>query len=88
MDRGVRRGERDVDDPRRGDKPQSRIRTKIFPRQNGKRFSSIATEPWPWGLSCATRRYIGSIPSSVRATISRVASGHKAPAASAAIADR
>ena len=28
-----------------------RISTKIFPRQKGSRFSSIATDPWPWGLS-------------------------------------
>lgn len=37
-------------------------------------------------LSRATRRYIGSIPTSVNATISNVANGDTAPAASAAIA--
>ncbi len=62
--------------------------TNSLPRQNGSRFSSIATEPCPCGLSLATRRYIGSIPSSVRATISSVASGDSAPAASAAMAGR
>ena len=66
----------------------SRMSTKIFPRQNGSSFSSIATEPWPCGLSCATRRYIGSMPSRVRPTISRVASGDSAPAARAAMPGR
>ena len=66
----------------------SRTRTKILPRQNGSRFSSIATEPCPCGLSFATRRYIGSMPSRVSATISSVASGDSAPAASAAMAGR
>ena len=66
----------------------SRIRTKILPRQNGSSRSSIATEPCPCGLSLATRRYIGSMPSSVSATISRVASGESAPAARTAIAGR
>ena len=33
----------------------------------------MATEPWPCGLSLATRRYMGSMPSSVNATISNVA---------------
>ena len=51
----------------------------VLPRQNGSSFSSIATDPWPCGLSAATRRYIGSIPSRVSATISSVASGDKAP---------
>ena len=41
-------------------KPSS-TSTKILPRQNGSRSSSIATEPCPCGLSLATRRYIGSI---------------------------
>ena len=40
----------------------SRTSTKILPRQNGSRSSSIATEPCPCGLSRATRRYIGSMP--------------------------
>ena len=62
--------------------------TKSLPRQNGSRSSSIATEPWPCGLSRATRRYIGSMPSSVSATISSVASGDSAPAASAAMPGR
>ena len=66
----------------------SRTSTNSLPRQNGSRCSSIATEPCPCGLSSATRRYIGSIPSSVSATISRVASGDSAPAASAAMAGR
>ena len=66
----------------------SRTRTKILPFQNGRRSSSIATDPCPCGLSAATRRYIGSIPSSVNATISSVASGERAPAASAAMPGR
>jgi hypothetical protein len=66
----------------------SSTRTKILPRQNGSRSSSIATDPCPCGLSFATRRYIGSMPSSVNATISNVASGETAPAANAAIAGR
>jgi hypothetical protein len=68
-------------------KPSS-TRTNSLPYQNGSRSSSIATEPCPCGLSCATRRYIGSMPSNVSATISSVASGDSAPAASAAIAGR
>jgi hypothetical protein len=68
-------------------KPSS-TSTNTLPRQNGSRFSSIATEPWPCGLSRATRRYIGSIPSRVSATISKVASGDSAPAARAAIPGR
>ena len=66
----------------------SRTSTNSLPRQNGSRSSSIATEPCPCGLSRATRRYMGSIPSSVNATISSVASGESAPAASAAMAGR
>jgi hypothetical protein len=62
--------------------------TKILPRQNGSSFSSIATEPCPWGLYFATRRYMGSIPNSVRRTMSSVAMGERAPAASTAIAGR
>ena len=62
--------------------------TKNLPRQNGSSFSSMATEPCPCGLSCATRRYMGSMPSRVRATISRVASGDRAPAARAAMPGR
>jgi hypothetical protein len=40
------------------------------------------------GLSAATRRYIGSMPISVNATISNVASGDTAPAANAAMPGR
>lgn len=68
-------------------KPSS-TSTKSLPRQNGSSRSSIATDPCPCGLSRATRRYIGSIPNRVSATISRVASGESAPAASAAIPGR
>lgn len=64
----------------------SRTSTNSLPHQNGNRSSSIATDPAPCGLSFATRRYIGSIPSRVKATISSVASGETAPAASAAMA--
>lgn len=64
----------------------SRTRTKSLPHQNGSRSSSIATDPAPCGLAFATRRYMGSIPSRVSATMSRVASGETAPAARAAIA--
>jgi hypothetical protein len=66
----------------------SRASTNSLPHQNGSRSSSIATEPCPCGLSRATRRYIGSIPSNVNATIRSVANGDNAPAASAAIAGR
>src|SRR5215204_2107099 len=66
----------------------SSIKTNVLPRQNGSNRSSIATEPWPWGLSAAIRRYMGSIPSRVRATINNVASGDTAPATNAAIAGR
>ena len=68
-------------------KPSS-TSTKSLPRQNGSSLSSIATEPCPCGDSRATRRYIGSIPKSVSATISNVASGERAPAANAAIAGK
>ena len=66
----------------------SRASTNSLPHQNGSSRSSMATEPWPFGLSAATRRYIGSIPNSVSATISSVASGDTAPAASSAIPGR
>jgi len=68
-------------------KPSS-ARTKSSPHQNGSSFSSIATEPCPRGLSAATRRYIGSIPNSVSATMSSVARGDTAPAASRAMPGR
>ena len=66
----------------------SRTRTKTLPRQNGSRSSSMATDPCPCGLSRATRLYIGSMPSSVSATMSSVASGDRAPAARAAMPGR
>ena len=66
----------------------SRVSTNSLPHQNGSSRSSIATEPCPFGLSSATRRYIGSIPNRVSATISNVASGDTAPAASAAMPGR
>ena len=66
----------------------SRASTKNLPHQNGSSRSSMATEPCPFGLSAATRRYIGSIPNSVSTTISSVASGDTAPAASSAIPGR
>ena len=68
-------------------KPSS-TRTNSLPRQNGSRCSSMATLPWPCGLSAATRRYIGSIPSRVSSTMSSVASGDSAPAARAAMPGR
>ncbi len=68
-------------------KPSS-ARTKIFPRQNGSNRSSIAIEPCPWGLSSATRRYIGNTPSRVSPTIRSVAIGETAPAARTAIEGR
>ncbi len=68
-------------------KPSS-TRTKSLPRQKGSSDSSIATDPCPCGDSRATRRYMGSMPNSVSATISSVASGERAPAASAAMAGR
>ena len=64
----------------------SRTSTRILPLQNESRFSSIAIEPWPWGLSRETTRYIGSIPNRVRSTISSVAIGESAPAAATAMA--
>ena len=66
----------------------SKQRTKNLPRQNGSSFSSIATDPCPCGLSLATRRYMGSIPNNVSATISSVATGDSAPAARIAIPGR
>jgi hypothetical protein len=66
----------------------SRTSTNTLPFQKGSKFSSIATDPCPSGLSAATRRYIGSMPSRVRATISNVANGDTAPAASSAMAGR
>jgi hypothetical protein len=66
----------------------SNVSTKNLPRQNGSSRSSIATDPCPLGLSAATRRYIGSIPNRVSTTISSVASGETAPAASAAMPGR
>ena len=65
-----------------------RTRTNTLPRQNGRRSSSMATDPCPWGLSLATREYMGSMPSRVSRTMSRVASGDSAPAASAAMPGR
>ena len=66
----------------------SRHKTKILPCQKDSRRSSITTEPWPCGLSAATRRYIGTMPRSVSNTMSRVATGESAPAAAAAMAGR
>jgi hypothetical protein len=60
----------------------SRHRMSSLPFQKERRFSSIAIEPWPLGLSAATRRYIGKAPKRVR---SRVAMGESTPAASAAM---
>ncbi|MGA4960017.1 hypothetical protein [Streptomyces lavendulocolor] len=64
----------------------SRTSTNSLPHRIGSRSSSIATDPAPCGLSFTARRYIGSIPSRVTATISSVANGDTAPAANAAIA--
>lgn len=68
-------------------KPSS-TSTNTLPRQNGSSRSSIATEPCPCGLSRATLRYMGSMPNSVSATMSSVASGESAPAATAAMPGR
>jgi hypothetical protein len=62
--------------------------TNSVPHQKGSSRSNIATEPCPFGLSAATLRYIGSMPPSVSSTISSVASGQTAPAASAAMPGR
>ena len=59
--------------------------TKSLPRQNGSRRSSMAIEPWPCGLSSATRRYTGSAPNRVSSTRMTVASGLSSPAARNAI---
>ena len=56
-----------------------------LPGQNESNLSSIEIEPCPCGLSSAMRLYIDTIANSVRATMSRVAMGERAPAASAAI---
>jgi hypothetical protein len=66
----------------------SRVRTNSLPPQNDSSRSSIATEPCPCGLSAETHRYTGSMPNRVSRTISKVASGERAPAARAAIAGR
>jgi hypothetical protein len=56
-----------------------------LPFQNESNLSSIEIEPCPWGLSSATRLYIGSAPKRVKSTINRVATGESDPAASAAM---
>jgi hypothetical protein len=66
----------------------SSVSTKNLPFQNGSSRPGIAIEPCPYGLSAATRRYIGSIPHSVGSTIISVASGDTAPAASRAMPGR
>ena len=63
----------------------SRHRTNSLPCHQGSSFSSIAIEPSPWGLSSATRLYIGRAPNRVSRTRIRVASGERAPAARAAM---
>jgi hypothetical protein len=63
----------------------SRHSTNTLPFQNESRRSSIEIEPCPYGLSAETTRYIGNIPIRVRRTISIVATGERAPAASAAM---
>ena len=65
-------------------KPSS-TSTNSLPDHRPSNRSSMAIEPWPWGLCCATRRYTGSAPKRVRATSTRVASGLSRPAASAAM---
>ncbi len=63
----------------------SRQSTSTLPFQNESRRSSIEIEPCPCGLSSATRLYIGRAPKRVSSTISSVAMGESAPAASAAM---
>lgn len=63
----------------------SSTRTNSFPAHHGRSRSSIAMEPSPCGDSLATRRYTGSAPPSVSAIRTRVASGDRSPAASAAM---
>ncbi len=65
-------------------KPSS-TRTRIFPDHHGSSRSSMAIDPSPCGLSCATRRYTGSAPSSVSPISTTVASGDSSPAARAAM---
>ena len=59
--------------------------TSTLPFQNESNLSSIEIEPCPWGLSSATRLYIGSAPNRVKSTMKSVAKGESAPAASAAM---
>jgi hypothetical protein len=54
----------------------SRHSTNTLPFQNESTYSSIEIEPCPWGLFAATMRYIGSMPSRVKRTISMVAMGN------------
>jgi hypothetical protein len=63
----------------------NRTSTVSLPGQNESKRSSIAIEPSPWGLSSATRRYMGTMPKRVKSTMSTVAMGERAPAASAAM---
>ena len=60
-------------------------RTRILPCHHDSSRSSIEMEPSPWGLSAATRRYIGSAPKRVTSTRTRVAIGARDAAASAAM---
>ena len=62
-----------------------RASTRTLLGQYVSRRSSIDRLPSPWGLSRATRLYMGSAPKSVTRTRTRVAMGASAPAASAAI---
>ena len=53
----------------------SRHSTRALPRHLGSSSSSTEMLPCPFGLSSATRQYIGSAPKSVRRTRTRVAMG-------------
>ena len=61
----------------------TRTKSLLFQRENNA--SSIAIEPSPFGLSVATRLYIGSAPKSVRSTTISVAIGDNAAAATKAM---
>src|SRR5215207_7871615 len=51
--------------------------TRILPCHHERSRSSIEIDPSPWGLSAATRRYIGKAPKRVTSTRTRVAMGAK-----------
>ena len=80
---GRRQGDRD--DPRGGRRSRAGPARTACPARTAAGAPASPPSPARAGSPAATRRYIGSMPSSVSATISSVASGDSAPAASAAM---